>query len=238
MGRLVLPRRAQPRAARRRLLRPRAEPTTARCTCSSATSAGTDPTKRRSASACAPRGARSRWPATTPSSLLATLQRVFEHERHVPGLFATLCTLEIDADGRSATLVRAGHPAPVLIDGDGGLGRSSRRAGDGADRDRRRPLDRRAPRAARAAGRCCCTPTASSRGASATGSRAARRRGPASPDRASGSPSAPDWRGQPEALLDELIAAAERLNGGELQRRRRDAARRRARRAQSGGERT
>jgi serine phosphatase RsbU (regulator of sigma subunit) len=52
---------------------------------------------------------------TRPAVVLRTLQHVFEHERHMPGLFATLCTLEIDLDAATATMVRAGHPQPVLI---------------------------------------------------------------------------------------------------------------------------
>jgi serine phosphatase RsbU (regulator of sigma subunit) len=51
-----------------------------------------------------------------PEQLLATLQQVFEHERHLPSLFATLCTLSIDPSQRTASMVRAGHPQPVLID--------------------------------------------------------------------------------------------------------------------------
>jgi serine phosphatase RsbU (regulator of sigma subunit) len=51
-----------------------------------------------------------------PDTVLATLQQVFEHERHLPGLFATLCTLEIQGDLRSASIICAGHPRPVLID--------------------------------------------------------------------------------------------------------------------------
>jgi serine phosphatase RsbU (regulator of sigma subunit) len=47
---------------------------------------------------------------------LDTLSRVFEHERHLPRLFATLCELEIDAARRRACVVRAGHPRPLLID--------------------------------------------------------------------------------------------------------------------------
>jgi serine phosphatase RsbU (regulator of sigma subunit) len=48
---------------------------------------------------------------------LATLQRLLEHERQIPGLFATLCTLAIDPTHRVARMRRAGHPPPVLIDG-------------------------------------------------------------------------------------------------------------------------
>ena len=52
-----------------------------------------------------------------PEVILETLQQVFGHERHLPGLFATLCTLEIQPDRRSASIIRAGHPRPVLIHG-------------------------------------------------------------------------------------------------------------------------
>src|SRR6185437_3707754 len=52
-----------------------------------------------------------------PDKVLATLQHVFEHERHLPGLFATLCTLEVQGDLRSASIICAGHPRPALIDG-------------------------------------------------------------------------------------------------------------------------
>jgi serine phosphatase RsbU (regulator of sigma subunit) len=53
-----------------------------------------------------------------PAQILSTLQRVFEHERHMPSLFATLCMLEIDPAERTATVLQAGHPPPVLIAGD------------------------------------------------------------------------------------------------------------------------
>ncbi|WDN53136.1 PP2C family protein-serine/threonine phosphatase [Streptomyces clavuligerus] len=46
--------------------------------------------------------------------LLATLQRVLEHERESEEIFATLCTVDIAPDGGSAELCLAGHPAPVL----------------------------------------------------------------------------------------------------------------------------
>jgi DNA-binding NarL/FixJ family response regulator len=47
-----------------------------------------------------------------------TMQRVLERERHLPGLFATLCALEIEPGRRRAKMIRAGHPQPVLIAGD------------------------------------------------------------------------------------------------------------------------
>jgi serine phosphatase RsbU (regulator of sigma subunit) len=54
---------------------------------------------------------------TAGDLMLATLQRVLEHESQIPGLFATLCTVEIDPAHRSVAVRRAGHPPPLLIDG-------------------------------------------------------------------------------------------------------------------------
>ncbi|GGS55805.1 MULTISPECIES: PP2C family protein-serine/threonine phosphatase [Actinokineospora] len=47
------------------------------------------------------------------------MQRVLVHERHLDGLFATLCTLSVSADRETADLRIAGHPAPVLLTPDG-----------------------------------------------------------------------------------------------------------------------
>ncbi|MFI1970183.1 phosphatase [Streptomyces cinnamoneus] len=46
--------------------------------------------------------------------LLDTLQQVLEHERADEEIFATLCTVDMAPDGRSAALCLAGHPAPLL----------------------------------------------------------------------------------------------------------------------------
>ncbi|MEU8590210.1 fused response regulator/phosphatase [Streptomyces sp. NPDC048664] len=46
--------------------------------------------------------------------LLSTLQQVLEHERANDEIFATLCTVDIAADGRRAGLCLAGHPAPLV----------------------------------------------------------------------------------------------------------------------------
>jgi serine phosphatase RsbU (regulator of sigma subunit) len=48
---------------------------------------------------------------------MRTLQRVLEHEREIPLLFTTLCTLEIELGGTGADMMLAGHPSPILIDG-------------------------------------------------------------------------------------------------------------------------
>jgi serine phosphatase RsbU (regulator of sigma subunit) len=48
---------------------------------------------------------------------MRALQRVLEHEREIPLLFTTLCTLEIEVGGAGAEMMLAGHPPPILIDG-------------------------------------------------------------------------------------------------------------------------
>jgi serine phosphatase RsbU (regulator of sigma subunit) len=67
-------------------------------------------------------GLRIAWRALTLSGaggdlVLRTLQSVIEHERRVPGTFATLCMLEIAPNRRALCMRRAGHPPPVLING-------------------------------------------------------------------------------------------------------------------------
>ncbi|MEU6577794.1 SpoIIE family protein phosphatase [Streptomyces sp. NPDC046805] len=54
--------------------------------------------------------------------LLRTLQEVLEHERSDEEIFATLCTVDISPDGRSAGLCLAGHPSPLVA----GPGRPAR----------------------------------------------------------------------------------------------------------------
>ena len=150
---------------------------------------------------------------TGPQLVLGTLQRVFEHERHMPGLFATLCTLEIDPGARSATLIRAGHPAPALIEdasvsavtevlGDGAVG-----INDGQWTVERLTLPEQWTILLYTDGIIEGRIGAGSRRLDEAGlhrliaERIAER---------------PGWRERPETLLDELIAEAERLNGGEL----------------------
>ncbi|MFC5290357.1 PP2C family protein-serine/threonine phosphatase [Actinokineospora guangxiensis] len=48
-----------------------------------------------------------------------TMQRILVHERHLDGLFATICTLSVAPDRETAELRMAGHPAPVLLTPDG-----------------------------------------------------------------------------------------------------------------------
>lgn len=65
---------------------------------------------------------RASWRALTlagvaPGRLLGTLSRVFEQERHLPRLFATLCSLEVELDRGVARFLLAGHPRPLLVEG-------------------------------------------------------------------------------------------------------------------------
>jgi serine phosphatase RsbU (regulator of sigma subunit) len=67
-------------------------------------------------------GLRIAWRALTLSgaagdAALQTLQRMIEHERQDPAIFATVCTLEIQLSDRTLGMRRAGHPCPVLING-------------------------------------------------------------------------------------------------------------------------
>jgi serine phosphatase RsbU (regulator of sigma subunit) len=66
---------------------------------------------------------RAAWRALTVAGVdselvVRALERVLEHEREIPFLFTTLCTLEIELSQASAKMLLAGHPPPVLIDGD------------------------------------------------------------------------------------------------------------------------
>jgi serine phosphatase RsbU (regulator of sigma subunit) len=65
---------------------------------------------------------RAAWRALTVAGVdselvVRALERVLEHEREIPFLFTTLCTLEIDVAHASAKMLLAGHPPPLLIDG-------------------------------------------------------------------------------------------------------------------------
>ncbi|WP_181765300.1 PP2C family protein-serine/threonine phosphatase [Streptomyces albidus (ex Kaewkla and Franco 2022)] len=51
--------------------------------------------------------------------LLGTLQKVLDNERPSEEIFATLCTVDISPDGRSAGVCLAGHPSPLVAGGAG-----------------------------------------------------------------------------------------------------------------------
>jgi serine phosphatase RsbU (regulator of sigma subunit) len=53
-----------------------------------------------------------------PDEILPHLQEMLVHERHAEGVFTTLCMVTLDP-GREGAIVRlAGHPPPVLFDGE------------------------------------------------------------------------------------------------------------------------
>lgn len=54
-----------------------------------------------------------------PDRALELLQEVLVHERHAPGIFATLCMLSVAPARDTAELRLAGHPPPVLVDAEG-----------------------------------------------------------------------------------------------------------------------
>ncbi|HEX8714498.1 MAG TPA: PP2C family protein-serine/threonine phosphatase, partial [Solirubrobacteraceae bacterium] len=149
-----------------------------------------------------------------PELMLLTMQRVLERERHVPGLFATLCTLEIEPAGRSARMTRAGHPQPLLIAADSVSALSEAQPGGPAI-----GLDRRRWRSEEIAlppdWTILLYTDGIIEGRIGAGS---ERLGEAGLRRLLAERIAQDagWRAQPQALLEGLIEDAERLNGGAL----------------------
>jgi serine phosphatase RsbU (regulator of sigma subunit) len=145
--------------------------------------------------------------------VLRTLQKVLEHERHLPGLFATLCTLEIEPERAAVSIVRAGHPWPVLIDDDAisglaaGAGGAGIGIGDGPWFAERAPLPR--------GWTILLYTDGIIEGRVGAGP---ERLGEAGLYRLIGEEIERDrgWRDRPGELLERLIAGAERLNGGAL----------------------
>lgn len=54
----------------------------------------------------------------SPEEVVLMLNEMLPHERHAPDIFATLCTLTVHPSRDFATLRLAGHPPPLLLDGD------------------------------------------------------------------------------------------------------------------------
>lgn len=148
-----------------------------------------------------------------PELAMQTVQRVFEHERHVPGLFATLCTLEIDPVDLTARLIRAGHPQPVLIEGASAsalsqtLGEGAVGINEGGWSSERLALPESWTILLYTDG---IIEGRIGDGMERLGEEAFHGM---IVERIAGRA---DWRERPETLLEELIAEAERLNGGEL----------------------
>ncbi len=150
-----------------------------------------------------------------PELVLQTLQRVFEHERHLPALFATLCTLEIDPDRTSGSMLLAGHPRPALIDGAtetvvglaGARGGAGIGIGDGGWSAESVALP---PRWAILLYTDGIVEGRVGSGPERLGEEGLHR---LIARRIAGRP---DWRTQPRELLDDLVEGAEQLNGGAL----------------------
>jgi serine phosphatase RsbU (regulator of sigma subunit) len=148
-----------------------------------------------------------------PDAVLHTLQHVFEHERHLPGLFATLCTLNIQPASGSASMIRAGHPRPVLIDGTSISGLSEDRGNTGLGMGDGQWL---AVQVQLPEGWTILLYTDGiiegriGDGPERLGEEGLHR---LIAEQIAGHP---NWREQPGTLLDALIASAERLNGGAL----------------------
>jgi serine phosphatase RsbU (regulator of sigma subunit) len=146
-------------------------------------------------------------------AVLHTLQRVFEQERHLPGLFATLCALQIKPSDGSALIIRAGHPRPLLIDGtsistiSSAHGSAGIGMGNGVWTAERVWLP---------AGWTILLYTDGI--VDGRVGRGHERLGETGLCRLLAEQMArdPDWRDRPRALLDGLIAGAERLNGEAL----------------------
>lgn len=148
-----------------------------------------------------------------PEIVLQTLREVFEHERHLPGLFVTLCMLKVEPARRSTWMIRAGHPKPVLIGQDSisSLGGEGGSAGIGIGDGHWRPQQVDLPSEwtillytdGIVDGRVGAGP---------------ERLGEAGLHRliAEQIELRPDWQEEPRELLDGLISAAEDLNGGPL----------------------
>jgi serine phosphatase RsbU (regulator of sigma subunit) len=146
--------------------------------------------------------------------ILSALQELFgEEQSHAPGLFVTLCALRISLAQRSATVLVAGHPRPLLIDGASvrplGNGRGGRAIGIGtggwASESVSLPrnwtillytdgiIDGRVADGSQRFGE---------QGLGDATSELVRAQ--------------PDWKAEPRKLLNDLLERAESLNGGAL----------------------
>ena len=145
--------------------------------------------------------------------IMLALERVLEHEREIPQLFTTLCTLEIQLDRHAADMVLAGHPPPMLIDGDSVAALSQPRGAPpiGLGHKRWSPVTLALPREW-----VMLLYTDGITEARVDGG--SERLGTGGLQRliAEHVTSHPDWRLAPDELLAALIARAEDSNGGEL----------------------
>jgi serine phosphatase RsbU (regulator of sigma subunit) len=146
--------------------------------------------------------------------VLQTLQQMLEHERQVPGLFVTLCTLKLQPREGTGWMIRAGHPQPVLIDGDGAVAALADVGGGpaiGINGGGWQPEELKLP----PGWTILLYTDGIVEGRIGEDS---ERLGEAGLQRlvAEQIAARPDWREHPNVLLEGLIAGAEALNGGEL----------------------
>jgi serine phosphatase RsbU (regulator of sigma subunit) len=151
--------------------------------------------------------------AVDSEQVAPALERVLEHEREIPLLFTTLCTLEIELSQASARMVLAGHPAPMLIDGRSVTAIAQVPSGPpiGLGNGNWSPTQLELPATwALLLYTDGITEGKVGAGPERLGTDGLKRLLAEHVSRHA------DWREQPEELLDELIARAEALNGGEL----------------------
>jgi serine phosphatase RsbU (regulator of sigma subunit) len=141
------------------------------------------------------------------------LQEILDHEKHLPNLFATLCTVEVAPDCASAAVIQAGHPAPILICGDDVRGFDASvgdaAIGVGAASWSARNLDLPAEWALLLYTDGIVEGRAGS-GVDRLGEAGLHRLVAEQIERQ------PGWREDPHALLNELLSRAEDRNGGPL----------------------
>jgi serine phosphatase RsbU (regulator of sigma subunit) len=148
-----------------------------------------------------------------PGVVLDTLRQMFDHERHLAGLFATLCTLAIEPRGRTAEVIRAGHPRPVLVEPGSVSALSDAPSGPAVGIEGRPWTVERVQLPPEWT--LLLYTDGIIEGRTGDGSQRLGEEGlheligELVAERA-------NWRERPRALLDDLIAAAERLNGGAL----------------------
>jgi serine phosphatase RsbU (regulator of sigma subunit) len=146
-------------------------------------------------------------------AVMLALQRVLEHEREFPQLFTTLCTLEIELSQGRARMVLAGHPPPMLIDRTSVsvVAHTHVDPPIGVLKTRWSPIPLRLPPA-------WAMLLYTDGITEARVGNAAERLGTDGLQRLMSEHIAahPDWRLAPDRLLDDLLARAEDLNGGEL----------------------
>jgi serine phosphatase RsbU (regulator of sigma subunit) len=161
---------------------------------------------------------RAAWRALTVAGVdselvVRALERVLEHERELPFLFTTLCTLEIELAQARATMLLAGHPPPILIDGDSlsFLPHAHRGPPIGLSSGDWSPAPLELP----PAWVLLLYTDGITEGKIGDGP---QRLGTDGVQRllAEHIAAHPNWRERPDDLLAELIARAEALNGGEL----------------------